>query len=178
VINLTRTTDATYSVFGWNRIWPEGGGEVQEWSAEFHDGNLHRVETPRDRIVADCRAGTGTSLNIATGAISRSEQFALMACGIQAVTRPKSAVLMGNEDTRFGSATVVRTTDEQLARTYNVLSNGVIVGATISTISGKRLLEVNATQLDHSVPPGIFREQSLARSAVPDTYRQPPSAAQ
>lgn len=53
-IALTRETRATYSVFFWNVITRPGSPAQAEWSAEFHKGALHRVETPRDRIVANC----------------------------------------------------------------------------------------------------------------------------
>jgi len=58
-IALTRNTTATYSVFAWNIITRSNKPTEQEWSAEFHQGALHRVETPRDRIIADCAAMTG-----------------------------------------------------------------------------------------------------------------------
>ena len=52
VIDLTRTTSTTYSVYTWNRLTLPGAAPFEEWAAEFHDGHFHRVETPRDRIVA------------------------------------------------------------------------------------------------------------------------------
>jgi hypothetical protein len=54
VLEKTKSTRATYSVFFWNRVDPGNRPAFEEWSAEFHMGALHRVETPRDRLIADC----------------------------------------------------------------------------------------------------------------------------
>lgn len=55
VIDRSKATQATYAVYNWNEL-PRDGQLVQEWSAEFHSGDKHRVETLRDRLIADCKA--------------------------------------------------------------------------------------------------------------------------
>jgi hypothetical protein len=69
IVSRTHTTRATYAVYYWNRITPARGEASEEWSAEFNRGNWHRVETPRDRMIADCAAMKGIDLSLETGQI-------------------------------------------------------------------------------------------------------------
>lgn len=173
VINLTRTTTATYSVYAWNRLTRPGEAPFEEWAAEFHDGHSHRVETPRDRIVADCAAGTGTYLNLVTGEEVRGPQVAKAACGVQA----NAAILAAREEPggsgRFGAFRRIRVRDPQSIRTYDVAPNGAIVGGTIADSNGKPLLVSQAVAMHDRVPPNIFSEESLEFSSVPDEFRTP-----
>ena len=67
IIARTKLTRTTYAAYFWNRIERAGQAPVEEWSAEFNAGPRHRVETPRDRVVADCAAQSGSAWSIARG---------------------------------------------------------------------------------------------------------------
>ena len=84
IIARSKLTREMYAVYFWNRIERPGQQPEEEWSAEFNSGDLHRVETPRDRIVADCAASTGTYLSLSTGKVITGPQVAGVACGIRA----------------------------------------------------------------------------------------------
>ena len=174
VIDLTRQTSATYSVYTWNTIPRFGDDPIEEWAAEFHDGRYHRVETPRDRVVADCAAMTGTHRNLATGEVMRSPEIAKSACGVAANATIVSAREEAAGTGRFGAVWRIVVRDPRNERTYEVAANGAIVAATIKLHDGTLLLESRAFALLGDVPPSIFSEASLRRSAVAAQYRRPP----
>lgn len=175
LIARTRDTRATYSLILWNRIQRPGERPVEEWSAEFHAGTHHRVETPRDRVVADCAAMTGTHLEVATGKRIDGPQVARAACGIQANTAIVSARIVGKRTTRFGLAARLVVTDAGHVRTYDVAHDGALLAATISDHDGNRLLTNWATSHTRQVSGDIFSQESLTRSVVPDDYKKAPA---
>lgn len=174
LIALTRETRATYTVVGSNIIYLPDGTEVREWAAEFHDGIHHRVETPRDRMVADCEAMTGIHFNVATVEIDEEPWVARAACGVQANSTMLSARLGGTRQTRFGPATHLVIIDETDIRTYDVAPDGALIGATITGRDGKKKLVMRAIYYAPKVADGIFSANSLGRSAVPAHLREPP----
>jgi hypothetical protein len=174
IIEKTRTTRATYSVFNWNVITPPGSDPVEEWSAEFHKGTLHRVETPRDRLVANCEEMTGTHLNVANGEIIERPEIARAACGVQANSRILSAEFVGQEDSRFGTIDRIELRDPQNVRTYAIAANGAIVGSTIELKDGAVLLDSKAVAMLDTTPQDIFTVESLSKSAVPKEFRAAP----
>ena len=175
-IALTRETKATYSIYIWNVITRPGIATEEEWSAEFHDGSLHRVETPRDRIIADCVAQTGVYLQISTGEITRGSQVARVACGIQANSQILEARVIGRDNGEFGSTIRVLVRDPENIRTYDIAESGALVAATIDDLESNHLLKGRAFHLFDSVPAGIFSEESLKQSAVSEQYRSRPAA--
>jgi hypothetical protein len=175
LIEHTRETQATYSVFNWNWITTPGEPGREEWSAEFHHGKLHRVETPGMRLVADCEKQTGTYLDVATGERGSGPQVAGAACGIHDNARIEAATITGRKAGRFGTAIELEIRDPDHLRTYSVVENGALVGATISDPSGRLLVRAEAMVLRDTVPDGIFSPRSLAKSAVPERYRQGPA---
>jgi hypothetical protein len=175
VIERTHKTTAIYSVYVWTTIYLPGRKPIEEWAAEFHRGRLHRVETPRDRVVADCSAMTGAHLQVATGRIDRGRQYALMACGIDQGEILGSQWL-GRGDTEFGPADriLIRRSDGE--RTYDVNDDGVLIGETISDESGELRLKNRAIDLLATLPSDdIFSEESLGGSAVAEEYKQEPA---
>jgi hypothetical protein len=80
-LERSQQTTATYSLFAWNDV-PDGRDIKDGWSAEFHRANLHRVETPSVRIIANCKEMTGTRLLVATGEKLSDRSVAKAACGI------------------------------------------------------------------------------------------------
>jgi hypothetical protein len=97
IIALTRETQSTYAAYFWNKITREGEEPIGEWSAEFHSGHMHRVETPRERIIADCKTMTGTYLSVETGERIRGTKVANAACGINTNQLIISGRKLGNK---------------------------------------------------------------------------------
>jgi hypothetical protein len=172
LIEKTRTTTAAYSVVTWNKITVDGKAPVEEWAAEFHLGSLHRVETPRDRIVADCAMMKGTHLNVATGTRSNDDWIAKAACGINANKPISDSRWLGRFKTKLGMVDRVKLVDDDNIRTYDVADNGSLLAATIADLNGTMRLVSTAIDVQPSVSDAaIFSPSSLETSAVPDRFK-------
>lgn len=171
---LSRETKATYSLYSINRITLDDK-TIEEWAAEFHSEDMHRVETPRDRIIADCRAGAGTALNLATGQRSSGPQYAKAACGVNANIPILSSRFLGKIKTKFGTAEKIEITDKYQIRGYSILSNGVLAEATITVLGPpKKLKLTNCPILVTKQLPerDIFSIASLDKSVVPVSIKE------
>jgi hypothetical protein len=174
VVELTKTPKMDYAVYNWNRI-ETAGGPIEEWSAEFHSGNLHRVETPRDRMIADCMAGTGTGLSLATGEKVVGAKVALAACGVNTNKAFVFSEWQGVVDAPFGKAQRIRLVDASNVRIYDVMSDGAIVRTKYNLIDGSPLSLTYAVAIEHERPdPAMFDAASLTRSYVPDRFKTAP----
>jgi len=179
IIARTKNTRATYAAYYWNWITAPGQLPVQEWSAEFNDGSRHRVETPGDRIIANCAERTGTAL-FADGRKVTGPNVAGAACGINTNLSFFSKAYLGQVKTRFGMADHVRVTDLTNTRTYLVSQDGIIITSTVAerTGNGRMLLRLETMALKRSLPrPDIFSEASLAASVVPPARQKAPRGA-
>jgi hypothetical protein len=179
VIERSKTTRKTYALYMWMRIEHPGMTPVDEWSAEFNAGALHRVETPRDRLIADCARMTGTHRFLPTGKTRSGSDIALTACGISTRAPFHETEWLGTVDTRFGKADRVRVTDAELVRTYDVSRDGVILRTVFEENSPTRtfvLLAEATAVLDKLPDAGMFDEQSLDKSFVPERFTRPPAA--
>jgi len=176
LIAKSRTTSVTYSLYNWNVIARPNQPSKEEWAAEFNEGSQHRVETPRARIIADCAALKGTYLDLESGRTISNSQVARIACGISSSKPILSAKWLERINSRFGSLDRIKVTDDSVIRTYDIADNGVLVNATISDLDGTLQLKNWAVDLVPSLPEtGIFSEASLARSVVPEKYKQRPA---
>jgi hypothetical protein len=176
VIALTRETQSIYSAYFWNKITPDGIAPIEEWSAEFHSGHQHRVETPRDRIIADCKAMTGVHLNVETGEIIEGAKVAKVACGINANPKILSTRKYTNMMTRYGEAFRIEINDSEFRRTYDVSKEGILMAATIrdAGVGGKMRLINKATYISRKLPKGdIFSVDSLYGSVVAERFKKP-----
>ena len=173
-VDRSRTPTADYSVFTWNEANTPDRGQVSEWGAEFHRGQLHRVETPLNRLIADCGKQTGTWLNVQTGERISSPRVAKAACGVNANATVSSTRFLGEMRGRFGLVDRVELTDKDGIRTYDIDRAGAIVAGTITGIDGTHYLRAVATALLPRADDDIFSEQSLSRSAVPERYKAKP----
>lgn len=170
-ITKTRTTQATYALVSTNEIRLDDK-TIHEFAAEYNRGDLHRVETPRDRIVANCRTGWSAHLNVATGEVSRREGTSGVACGI-ATNVFRSAEVLGSRQSQFGRVQQVKIVTNHDLRTYDVAENGAIVGQTIAEPDGKLRLIMRAISVTEQLPIGdIFSEASLAKSVVSDELKE------
>jgi hypothetical protein len=175
-IARSRTTTATYALYAWNRVSPPDENPREEWSAEFHKGNLHRVETPRTRLVADCAAVMGTYFEVDTGETGTNAQVARVACGISSARPIQSTEWLARVKSRFGSVDRIRVTDDKVIRTYEVADNGALVAGRIADLDGTLRVDNFALDLLATVPDGdIFSKESLQRSVVPEQYKQRPA---
>jgi hypothetical protein len=163
----------------WNEVTPKDEKPFEEWSAEFHSGDLHRVEIPKIRIVADCAAMNGTQLNVETGERFTDSSVAKTACGINANPEIVSARKLGKETTAFGKAVAIEIVDARERREYYVSEDGILLRTVISDTGngGHRWVVSQATHVSGTLPEGdIFSEQSLDRSIVAAEFREPPSS--
>jgi hypothetical protein len=176
IISKTRTTTATYSLYSWGRITRPDENPTEEWAAEFNRWPMHRVETPRVRLVADCAAVMGTYFEVETGKSGTNAQVARAACGISGMKPIRSAEWTGRGKSRFGHVDRLRVTDDDNIRTYDIADNGAIVAGTIADLDGTMRLDSFALNLLSTLPSeDIFSMESLQRSVVPEQYKQRPS---
>ena len=156
---------------------PTGQEPGVGWSAEFHRGTLHRVETPAVRIVADCAKMTAILLSLPDGKKSTDPNIAKAACGIATVEPLESTEWLGRHETDLGQVDRIRVTVSDTVRTYDVLDNGALVAATYADEDGTVHLENRTLALLDTAPEDIFSEASLERSAVPEKFKAAPANA-
>jgi hypothetical protein len=177
LIARTKTTSTTYARYAWSRITPPDRPPVEEWAAEFNDGPLHRVETPRDRLIANCFEKSGTAYSVATTKTFSGPGVAGIACGIDS-TRPVISIrYIGPVVDPAGEADRVEVTDPERIRTYDITSDGIIIRTIIAlNTPGKPVVLDEETQaLMRQLPTGnLFDAASLDASVVPDAYKRPP----
>ena len=173
----SRTTGATYSLYAWNWARYPDGTPHQGWSAEFHQGRSHRVETPDIRVVADCAAGTGTMLNVRSGERTSGARVANAACGVNANAAVLAAEWLGRRNGRFGSVDMIKLIDEGEERSYAIDEQGVLMATEIFPRGADPgyCVQNEASAVERTVPAGdLFSPESLNRSVVADRFRAPP----
>ena len=178
VIARTRTTRATFAVYNWHRIWRQGLPPTEEWTAEFHSGVFDRVETPRDRVVANCDSKTGSALALATGKTTSGPQVADALCGIDANAAILEAKWLGMVDTPCGRADRVQISDRDFVRTYDIGPEGMIIQTSYLHNTPQRspaLIDLAATCTFTLPTRQMFDDASLQTSYVPDQRRRAPS---
>ena len=180
VIKRTKTTRATYAIYTW--IWLKRGDNTpaEEWSAEFNSGVRHRVETPRDRLIADCEALNGTAVSLPSGETHSGRQVADAACGIDTVRAVDSAQWLGTVSTPCGKADRVRLISAELVRTYDITADGIIAATTYArNVDGEPpILVTKATTCSSELPLGsLFDQPSLQQSYVPAKFKLAPALA-
>ena len=175
IVEQTRTTSATYSLYSWNTVISPDGKSKGAFSAEFHKGALHRVETEVARIVADCSMMTGSALFLGSGEIVRGEEVAKAACGINTATPIIGSKLVGTVETKFGPATRVAIKDAQNLRLYDVSTDGILVNAAYATLDDRPEVLNAPIGVKRKLPEvDIFSEQSLSRIVTPAAFRTRP----
>jgi hypothetical protein len=169
LIERTQTTQAPYALVSRNEIRRDDA-TIYEFGAEFNQGDLHRVETPRDRIVTNCRTGWNAHLNVATGAITHDDSVSGMACGVYTGDGIVNAEITGTRSSRFGLLQELKiNTVGGLTRMYGIAANGAIVSEEIVDPAGRPRLLMTAMSLSNRLPStDLFSEASLAKSAVPN----------
>jgi len=175
----TKRTRETYALYSWNWVKGSGFETGPHWSAEFHRGTLHRVETPHVRLVADCAAGTGTMLRVDTGQIENGAAVAGAACGINSNFPVRNLEWLGRKATRFGTLDMLRVVDHADERLYAVDQAGVLVASEIfprDKASGS-CLQQEPLAVEKALPAeDMFSEASLQKSFAADRFQSPPKA--
>ncbi len=174
LIAKTRDTHATYSLFSWNVITPPDAPPHTEWSAEFNAGFLHRVETPRIRVIANCKLRSGILLEVETGRTTEGSEVAATACGIDGNQPFITASLLGKAKSKWGTVTNLQIRTAHALRTYAIELRGIIVAETISDPDGQLRLSMKAREIRNWVPRDIFTVGSLQQSFVGNDFRSAP----
>ncbi|WP_454885113.1 hypothetical protein [Sphingomonas oryzagri] len=177
ILNRTKTTGATYALYSWNKITPVDKPPFEEWSAEFNDGPLHRVETPRDRVIANCVERSGFYYSPTTGKTFSGPSVAGSACGINTDKQMISIRYVGRVVDPSGAADRVEVVDEDNIRTYDVTSDGILIRTVYALNSATKpiVLDVETVAVVRTLPQqDIFEAASLSLSVVPDEYKKKP----
>ena len=180
VFERTKQTRATYALYSWNWVKGSGFETGPHWSAEFHRGPLHRVETPHVRLVADCSAGTGTMLRVDSNETESGAGVARAACGINSNFPLRSLEWLGRKSSRFGPVETVRILDRSDERIYAVDESGVLVASEIFPRDPKATYCVQQEPLaiERRLPgTDMFSPRSLSRSFAAERFATPPEAA-
>lgn len=179
VFDRTKKVQATYALYSWS--WRRGyDGRISlHWSAEFHQGSKHRMETPDLRAVADCSTGEAALLEIGGELIRNHVWMGDAICGIRSDKLVRRLEWMGRKDSRFGPLDTIRLISFQEERIYTVNSTGILVATeTFPHESGlKSCVQTEPLAVETELPAAdIFSVESLDRSAVPEKYRKGPEA--
>ena len=175
----TKRTRETYALYAWNWVKVPGLETGPQWSAEFHRGDLHRVETPQVRVVADCAAGTGTMYEVASGRTASGGAAAAAACGINSNFPIRRLEWMGRRKTRFGPLDMLRVVDLADERIYAVDRAGVLVAAEVfPRVKGSgSCLQQEPLAVEKILPAeDMFSEASLRKSFAAARFGSPPKA--
>lgn len=175
ILEKTKTTTSTYSIYIWNKVTNPQQALFEEGSAEYHSGNLHRVETPRDRIIANCREQTGAYLAVATGKLIEGPTVAAAACGINTNFPILAIELVGEVETRFGKAQRISVTDAQTVREYDVSQDGILLKTAYreNRPGGATIIVAEVVKLERDVPNrAMFDKASLARSYLLTKFKK------
>jgi hypothetical protein len=179
VFDRTKQTQATYAHYSWNWVKGSGFATGPHWSAEFHRGRLHRVETPHIRVVADCAAGTGTFFHVETGEGEDSPAAARAACGINSNVPLRSLQWLGRKPSRFGPVDVVRILDPAEERIYAVDDDGVLVSTEIfpRDPAAEYCVQQEPLAIERALPADdMFSKDSLRRSFAAPRFETVPEA--
>ncbi len=177
VVQRTKATKATYAAYQWNTIRDDEGNPSGEWAAEFHSGDMHRLEIAEVRIVANCRTHQGWLYDVKAGETQDSDTVWLTACGIDTTDQITAVDLLPQLGGKGGPFDVVKITGGPWIRYYAVDRNGVIVRSNRVAANGSPspCLQNRALAILPALPArDMFTRASLARSFVPERYRQAP----
>ena len=168
IISLTRNTTATYAAYSVTHLYDPVVSNDQ--TAEFHSGHLHRVETPLDRVIANCETGEGYHFRIPEGVTRSDPSVAKSACGIDANRTLLSKQITATRSGKFGVTWRLIVTDPYYIRGYDVTDKGVIVAAFVRNNDEEKtlLLQAQAYRVTPTLPDkDMFSRESLNRSFLP-----------
>ena len=169
VVARTKAPTSDYSLFQWT-ISRQENRAYSLWAAEFHLGSLHRVETPLDRIVADCKAMIGHHRSLIAGKTLSGREAAETACGID-MMGATGLVYEGRLASPHGDLDVVALEKGGLSRRYWVDPVGILIQSEFVADDDRPdepTLRNWATKVVREAPDAaMFTPESLERSFVP-----------
>ncbi|HEX8513624.1 MAG TPA: hypothetical protein VF688_11035 [Allosphingosinicella sp.] len=177
VFDRTKNVRAAYALYDWNWRRGDDGRVSLHWSAEFHRGSSHRMETPDLRAVADCSTRKGTLLEIRSGLTQSHAWIANAICGIRSDKIIYGLEWVGRKDSRFGPVDTIRVTDLLNERLYTVDEVGIIVATEYFSRDAalKGCVQTEPVSIEKELPAAdIFAVESLERSFVPEKYQKGP----
>ncbi len=177
VVDRSKATRATYSIYVHNWLKAQDGTELDEWSGEFNDGVRHRIENPHLHAIADCRAITGVAVIPELNLRKTGPQVAQESCGIATNVAYTGATYLGVVLTPCGDADRIKLVEKDNVRTYDVTKEGIVVGETWRRNGGDQALTLKQTVV--AVVPTVpshdmFDEASLQTTFTPDQFRISP----
>ncbi len=178
VVQRTKTTRATYTAYEWNVVRDDEGNPQDGWAAEFHSGDLHRLEIAGARIVANCRTHEGHIYDVKAGETQDSDTIWLTACGIDTTDQIVAVDRLAPIADKSGPLDVIRIKGGAWVRFYAIDRNGVIVRSNRIAANGSPspCVQNRAVAILPTLPArDLFTRASLAKSFVPERYRQPPA---
>ena len=178
-IKRTRSTNATYAAYLWGTAVGEDGKAEENWLAEFHTGDWHRMEGPNVRVIANCRTHVGYFHDIATGVTSDAPNAYRGSCGIYDAPDVTNVELLPEIVIGGERLDQIRITDTKFVRQYAIDQRGVIVGSDWVAESGANApcIKTRAVAVLSALPDAdIFSRESIGKSVVPTRYQSiPPS---
>jgi hypothetical protein len=178
VVARTKSPPSDYSLYQWTEVRPDDTSRFSFWAAEFHRGSLHRVETPMDRLVADCSAMTGTHLSLVTGETKSGRDVAETACGID-MANAGAPDYAGRLDSGYGALDIIKLRKDQLDRVYWISPAGLIIQSEFRKGSDANdwVLRNWAIRVEMTSPSEkMFSPDSLSASFVPIHIQAGPAA--
>lgn len=177
VITRTKTTTVTYAAYDWMIERDAEGAANDGWAAELHAGDWHRGENAVMRTLANCRTHEGWVHNVASGETWADDTLWLGACGISTAAQILSVDRLPGATGKSGALDVIKVTDRQRVRYYQVDARGVIWRNNWTAANGSPAPCLQAEPIARLsvLPPGdIFTRASLTRSVVAERYRTAP----
>jgi hypothetical protein len=179
VFDRTKNIRATYALYDWNWRRGDDGHVSLHWSAEFHRGTLHRMETPDLRAVADCSTRKATLVEIRSGRTESHAWIANAICGIRSDKIMYRLEYLGRKNGRFGPIDTIRATELLNERYYGVDEAGIVVATEYFSTDAalKGCVQTEPLAIEKELPEAdMFSVESLARSFVPEKYQRGPEA--
>jgi hypothetical protein len=177
VVERTRQTQSTYAVYLWGSALDKDGNTEEHWSAEFHSGDWHRMDSPKIRVIANCRTHVGYFHDVATGQTTDAPNAYRGSCGIYDAPDVSEIIKLDSISSDNRQLDQIKITDAKFIRQYAIDSDGVIVGSdwTAKDGSAAPCVKTRAIAVIPILPEkDIFSEVSLARSVVPVQYQSMP----
>lgn len=177
LIQRTKTTTATYSLYSWMVQRDDEGEPNDTWAAEFNSGDWHRVEGDKFRVIANCRTHEGHIYDVAAGTTQESDTAWVGACGVATGAQILSVDRVASIPSKYGPLSVVRITQKGWVRLYAIDANGVLVRAQWSASNGSPApcIQSEPIAVLTSLPrKDMFTTASLAVPAVPPRYQVRP----
>lgn len=168
VIDRSRNPRTDYSAFTVQRVTRANESFV-EATAEYQQGQRHRVETQLVRVLIDCQTGDAFLYRVEEGRTERQTGGASI-CGIADAEPILSARMLPPVTGSYGRADVVELIGPDFIRRYAVTEDGILVAQDYVPRRSDVGVEVRTLHVvvrRESPDPAMFEEANLARAYAP-----------